>query len=104
MKVGEAIAATMKKEGIGILCAYPVNHLIEFAAALDIRPIIVRQERIGMHMADAISRMTQGRKIGAFCMQHGPGTENVYGGIAQAFGESVPVLVVPGGYARRIGH
>jgi thiamine pyrophosphate-dependent acetolactate synthase large subunit-like protein len=104
MKVGAAIAEIMKREGVEILTAYPVNHLIEFAAALDIRPIIVRQERIGMHMADAISRMTSGRKIGAFCMQHGPGTENVYGGIAQAFSESVPILVVPGGYARRIAH
>jgi acetolactate synthase-1/2/3 large subunit len=101
MKVGEAIAATLKKEGIGILCAYPVNHLIEFAAALDIRPIIVRQERIGLHMADAISRVTSGRTLGAFCMQSGPGAENAYGGVAQAFAESAPILVLPGGYDRR---
>ncbi len=101
MKVGEAIAATMKKEGIGILCAYPVNHLIEDAAALDIRPIIVRQERIGLHMADAISRVTSGRTLGAFCMQSGPGAENAYGGVAQAYAESAPILVLPGGYDRR---
>jgi acetolactate synthase-1/2/3 large subunit len=62
----------------------------------------VRQERIGLHMADAISRVTSGRKIGAFCMQHGPGSENAYGGVAQAYGESVPVLVVPMGYPRRL--
>ncbi len=52
-------------------------------------------------MADAISRVTQARKIGVFCMQHGPGTENAYGGIAQAYGEFVPILVIPGGYPRR---
>ena len=104
MKVGAAIAEIMKREGVEILLGYPVNHLIEFAAAADIRPIIVRQERIGLHMADAISRLTSGRKIGVFCMQHGPGTENAYGGIAQAFAESVPILVVPGGYPRRIAH
>ena len=75
MKVGEAVAQIMKAEGIEILCGYPVNHLLEFAAAADIRPIIVRQERIGLHMADAISRVTSGRKIGAFCMQHGPGSD-----------------------------
>ncbi|HUK60306.1 MAG TPA: thiamine pyrophosphate-requiring protein [Stellaceae bacterium] len=102
MKVGAAIAEIMKREGIEVLTAYPVNHLIEYAAAADIRPIIVRQERIGLHMADAISRVTQGRKIGAFCMQSGPGTENAYGGIAQAFSESIPILVIPGGYPRRI--
>ncbi len=102
MKVGEAVAEIMKREGIEILCGYPVNHLLEYAAAADIRPIIVRQERIGLHMADAISRVTSGRKIGAFCMQHGPGSENAYGGVAQAYSESVPLLVVPQGYPRRI--
>ena len=101
MKVGAAIAEIMKREGVDILAAYPVNHLIEHAAALDIRPIIVRQERIGLHMADAISRLTSGGKLGAFCMQHGPGTENAYGGIAQAYSESIPILVVPGGFPRR---
>ena len=104
MKVGAAIAAILKREGVEILTGYPVNHLIEFAAAIDIRPVIVRQERIGLHMADAISRMTSGRKLGVFCMQHGPGTENAYGGVAQAFGNSIPILVMPGGYPRRIAH
>jgi len=104
MKLGAAIAEILKREGIEILTGYPVNHLIEFAAAADIRPIMVRQERIGLHMADAISRVTSGKKIGVFCMQHGPGTENAYGGVAQAYGESVPILVVPGGYARRLQH
>ncbi|MBR0653681.1 thiamine pyrophosphate-requiring protein [Plastoroseomonas arctica] len=104
MKLGAAIAEIMKREGIEILTGYPVNHLIEFAAARYIRPVMVRQERIGLHMADAISRVTSGRKIGALCMQHGPGAENAYGGVAQAYGESVPILVVPMGYARRIAH
>ncbi|MBM3341109.1 MAG: thiamine pyrophosphate-requiring protein [Betaproteobacteria bacterium] len=102
MKVGEAIAHAMKAEGMQILCGYPVNHLIEFAAAQNIRPIIVRQERIGLHMADAISRVTSGKMIGAFCMQHGPGAENAYGGVAQCYSENIPVLVVPQGYPRRI--
>lgn len=104
MKVGAAIAEIMKREGISILTGYPVNHLIEFAAAVDIRPVMVRQERIGLHMADAISRLSSGRTIGAFCMQHGPGAENAFGGVAQCFGESVPVLVLPMGYARRLAH
>jgi acetolactate synthase-1/2/3 large subunit len=102
MKVGEAVAEIMKREGVEILCGYPVNHLLEYAAAADIRPIIVRQERIGIHMADAISRVTSGKKIGAFCMQHGPGSENAYGGVAQSYSESVPLLVIPQGYPRRI--
>ena len=104
MKTGPAIADILKKEGVEYLFAYPVNHLIEACAAVDIRPIIVRQERIGLHMADAMSRLTKGRKMGVFCMQSGPGSENAYGGVAQAFGESVPLLVIPQGYPRRIAH
>jgi acetolactate synthase-1/2/3 large subunit len=104
MNVGEAIAEILKREGIEILTGYPVNRLIEFAAAANIRPVMVRQERTGIHMADAISRLSSGRRIGAFCMQHGPGSENAFGGVAQCFGESVPVLILPGGYPRRLAH
>ena len=102
MQVVEAIAHCLKKEGTEILFAYPVNFLIESAAELDIRTIIVRQERIGLHMADAISRLSSGDKIGVFCMQSGPGSENAFGGVAQAFGDSVPIIVLPGGYPRAI--
>lgn len=104
MKVVEVIAEILKREGVEMLCAYPVNHIIEYAARADIRTIICRQERIGLHMADAIARMTSGEKIGIFAMQHGPGAENAFGGVAQAYGESVPILVLPMGYATEIAH
>ncbi len=104
MKVVEAIAKAMKAEGVEILFAYPVNPLIEAAAAEDIRTVIVRQERVGLHMADAWSRLSSGKSIGVFCMQHGPGAENAFGAVAQAYGESVPVLVIPAGYPRRLAH
>jgi len=104
MQVVDAIAHAMKAEGVDVLFAYPVNPLIEAAAKLDIRTIIVRQERIGLHMADAYSRMSSGDKIGVFCMQHGPGAENAFGGVAQAYSESVPILVIPAGYPRRLAH
>ena len=102
MKVVDAIAQCLKKEGTEILFAYPVNALIESAAELDIRTVIVRQERIGLHMADAISRLSSGEKIGVFSMQSGPGSENAFGGVAQAFGDSAPIVVLPGGYPRAI--
>ena len=102
MKVVDAIAKVLKAEGVEYLFAYPVNHIIEAAAKLDIRPIIVRQERIGLHMADAMSRITSGQKIGVFCMQSGPGSENAFGGVAQAYGDSAPIVVLPGGYSRNI--
>ena len=104
MKVPAAIAEILRREGVDILFGYPRNAVLEAAAEADIRTVIVRQERTGLHMADAYSRMTRGKKMGVFAMQHGPGTENAYGGVAQAYSESIPVLVLPQGYARRLAH
>jgi acetolactate synthase-1/2/3 large subunit len=102
MKAAAAVAEILKREGTTFLIGYPVNTIIEAAAQADIRTIIVRQERVGLHMADAVSRVSSGQQIGVFAMQHGPGAENSFGGVAQAYGDSVPIVVLPGGYPRRI--
>jgi thiamine pyrophosphate-dependent acetolactate synthase large subunit-like protein len=102
VKAANAVAKILKKEGVEFLIGYPVNQIIEAAAEEDIRTIIVRQERVGLHMADAVSRISSGQRIGVFAMQHGPGTENAFGGVAQAFGDSVPIVVLPGGYPRKL--
>ena len=102
MKVADAVAEILKREGVEFLFGYPVNPIIEAAARADIRTIIVRQERTGIHMADAVSRMTSAERIGVFAMQYGPGTENSFGGVAQAYGDSVPIVVLPAGYPRRL--
>ena len=102
MKAAAAVAEVLKREGVKFLIGYPVNPIIEAAAEADIRTIIVRQERTGLHMADAVSRISSGERIGVFAMQHGPGSENAFGGVAQAYGDSVPIVVLPGGYPRRI--
>lgn len=104
MKVSAAIADILQREGVDVIFGYPRNAVLETAAAIGIRPIIVRQERTGVHMADALSRLTRGKRMGVFAMQHGPGTENAYGGVAQAYTESIPVLVLPQGYPRRLTH
>jgi len=100
MRVANAVAEILKREGVEFLIGYPVNTIIEAAAEADIRTIIVRQERTGLHMADAVSRITSGDQIGVFVMQHGPGTENAFGGVAQAFADSVPMVVLPAGFPR----
>jgi acetolactate synthase-1/2/3 large subunit len=102
VKAAAVVADILRREGVEFLIGYPVNQIIEAAAEADIRPIMVRQERTGLHMADAVSRVTSGDRIGVFAMQHGPGTENSFGGVAQAFGDSVPIVVLPGGYPRRL--
>ena len=100
MNVAQAIAEVMKREGNDVLLSYPLNPLTESCAAVGIRPIIVRQERIGVHMADCISRQSSGEKVGVFCQQTGPGVENSFGAVAQAWSEGVPLIVIPGGYTR----
>jgi thiamine pyrophosphate-dependent acetolactate synthase large subunit-like protein len=102
MKVTTAIAHILKAEGVEFLIGYPVNPIIESAAEADIRTIMVRQERIGLHMCDAVGKLSSGDNVGVFVMQHGPGTENAFGGVAQSFGDSCPVVVLPAGYARNI--
>jgi acetolactate synthase-1/2/3 large subunit len=102
MQVADAIASVLKAEGTEFVTGYPVNPVIEAAAKQDIRTIIVRQERIGLHMADAYSRLSSGERIGVFLSQNGPGTENAFPGVAQAWGDSVPILHIPAGYARSL--
>src|SRR5512142_1636731 len=104
MKGAEVVAEILKREGVKTLFGYPRNAVIEAAGAADSRPIVVRQERMGLHMADAQSRLSSRRSIGVFAMQQGPGTENAFGGIAQAYAESVPLVVIPAGFPRRQAH
>src|SRR5712675_3220383 len=91
------IAEILKREGTGFLSCYPRNPLIEACATLDIRTILCRQERVGVGIADGYSRIRRGKRNGVFAAQAGPGIENAFPGIAQAYAENVPLLVIPGG-------
>ena len=100
MNVARAVIEILKLEGVERVVGYPLTPVLEAAAEADVRPIIVRQERTGLHMADAIGRLSCGDRIGVFAMQLGPGTENAFGGVAQAYADSAPILVLPSGYPR----
>lgn len=102
MNVASAIGQILKAEGVEMIFGYPDSPIIDGAAESDIRPILSRQERVAVHMADAYTRMSSGQKIGVVFTQYGPGIENAFGGIAQAFGDSVPILVLACGYARPV--
>ena len=97
MNGAAVIAEILKREGTEFLSCYPRNPLIEACAALDIRPILCRQERVGVGLADGYSRIKRGKRNGVFAAQAGPGIENAFPGIAQAFSENVPLLVIPSG-------
>jgi acetolactate synthase-1/2/3 large subunit len=97
MNVSDAVASILKAEGTEHLICYPRQMLIESCSKLGIRPIVCRQERVGVGIADGISRSTSGKKIGVFAMQGAAGIENTFPGVAQVYGDNVPVLLLPGG-------
>lgn len=97
MKAKTAIVDILKKEGTEFLTCFPGNPLIEEAAKGGIRTILARNERIALNIADGYSRVSNGQRIGLSCMQAGPGIENSFAGVAHAFADSSPILVMPGG-------
>ena len=99
MKVVEAIVEILKREGVEYLPCFPTTPIHEAAATAGIRPIISRQERVGVGIADGFSRVTNGRPPGVFAMQYGPGAENAFSGVATAYSDSVPMLILPSGHS-----
>ncbi|MDP6512158.1 MAG: thiamine pyrophosphate-binding protein, partial [SAR202 cluster bacterium] len=100
MNVLDAIAQILKTEGTEYLNTFPTTHLIESVAELGIRPIICRQERVGVGIADGYARVKNGNPPSVFAMQYGPGAENAYAGVATAFSDAVPMLLLPLGHPR----
>jgi thiamine pyrophosphate-dependent acetolactate synthase large subunit-like protein len=100
MRVIDAVAEVLKREGIGELSCFPTTPLIEAAAEAGIRPVICRQERVGVGIADGYARVKNGRPPGVFAMQYGPGAENAFPGVSTAYSDSSPVLLLPLGNAR----
>jgi acetolactate synthase I/II/III large subunit len=93
----DAIARILQLEGVEYLFSYPNHPLIDAAARLGIRPIIARGEKTLINIADGYTRATNARTPAVVVVQSGPGIENAFGGLAQAFADSVPLLVIPGG-------
>jgi thiamine pyrophosphate-dependent acetolactate synthase large subunit-like protein len=97
MNVVESVARILKIEGVEWVSCFPSNQLIEAVAKEGIRPIMFRQERGAIMAADGFSRMNDRKRFGVVITQSGPGAENSMGAIAQAFGDSIPILHIPGG-------
>ena len=95
MKAKAAIAQILKDEGVEFLSCFPSNPMIDACAEIGIRPVIARTERVVVNIADGFSRVAGNGRIGVCAMQEGAGVENAFAGVAQAYGDSVPVLVLP---------
>ena len=100
MNGADAVASILKQEGVEYLFCYPSNPLIEACAKIGIRPVLARTERTVVNMADGYARTSNRRKLAVCAVQHSPGSENSFGGIAQAYADSVPILFLPGGVER----
>ena len=100
MKIVDAIAEILKREGVSFLSAYPTTPVIDATAAVGIRSVLCRQERVGVGIADGFTRITNGRRPGVFAMQYGPGAENAFAGVATAYSDSTPILLLPLGHQR----
>jgi acetolactate synthase-1/2/3 large subunit len=95
MHVVNLIGKILKAEGVDHLICFPNNPIIEGAAAEGIRVICARTERVAVNIADGTSRVSAGRQLGVCAVQYGPGTENAFGGIAHAWADASPVLMLP---------
>lgn len=100
MKGTDAIARVLQAEKVEFVTCFPMNQILDAVAALKIRPLVTRTERVAINIADGYSRMTSGHKIGVAVVQYGPGSENAFGGIAQAYSDSTPLLCLAGAYER----
>ena len=93
----DLIALVLKKEEVEWVACFPNNPLIEALAKQGIRPITFRHERGAVMAADGFSRTSDRKRFGIAVIQSQAGAENALGGIAQAFADNIPILVLPGG-------
>jgi thiamine pyrophosphate-dependent acetolactate synthase large subunit-like protein len=100
MKGSELVAEILKREGTRHLIGFPHSELFDSAAALGIPPLITRTERVAVNIAEGYARMTDGREPAVVTVQYGPGAENAFGAVAQAYSDRAPVLFLPTAYPR----
>jgi len=104
LKGSEAIAQILRLEGVSLQSCFPSSSLIDPIRDVGIKTVMVRQERLAIDITSSYARASNGTKIGVCTVQEGVGIENSFAGIAHAFADSVPILVLPEQYDQhRIG-
>ena len=97
MKGSEIVIACLEREGVDTIFAYPGGASMEFHQALTkskIRTILPRHEQGGSFAAEGYARATG--KAGVCMATSGPGATNLVTGIADAYMDSIPLVVVTG--------
>ncbi len=88
----------LKKEGVDTVFGYPggtvINIYDELFSFKEIRHILPRHEQAGTHAADGLARATG--KVGVVIATSGPGATNTVTGIATAYMDSIPMVIITG--------
>jgi len=93
----QILMEVLKDEGVKTIFGYPGGAVIDIYDALvqtDIQHILVRHEQAAVHAADGYARATGG--VGVCLVTSGPGVTNTVTGIASAYMDSVPLVVLSG--------
>jgi len=99
----QAIVRCLKEEGVETIFGYPGGAVIDLYDALmdsDITNVLVRHEQGAVHAADAFSRVTG--EVGVALLTSGPGATNGVTGIATAYMDSIPIVVLTGQVPRAL--
>ena len=93
----QIIVECLKKEGVDLIFNYPggaVLPLFDELQSAPFRQVLVRHEQAAVHAADGYARATG--KVGVVIVTSGPGATNTVTGIATAFMDSIPIVVMTG--------
>ncbi|MCR1836737.1 acetolactate synthase 3 large subunit [Pasteurella caecimuris] len=94
----EMVVQSLRDEGVEYLFGYPGGAVLDIYDAIHtlggIEHILVRHEQAAVHMADGYARATG--KVGCVLVTSGPGATNAITGIATAYADSIPMVVISG--------
>ena len=95
---GEALIRALQDEGVEYIFGYPGGAALHIYDAIfqqqAVEHVLVRHEQAATHMADAYARVTG--KPGVALVTSGPGATNAVTGLATAFMDSIPMVVISG--------
>ena len=103
IKAANGVARILKAEGVPWVSCFPTSHVNNALGEENMRILMMGEERFAVAVADGYSRVTCGKQIGVCTVMaslNAAGIQMAYGGIAQAFEDSSPVLIIAEGLAR----
>ena len=97
MKLSDALIRSLMEENVEVVFGYPgaaVIDIYESLRASSIHHVLVRQEQAAVHSASGYARTTG--KVGVCMATSGPGATNLITGIATAYMDSIPIVIITG--------